>query len=185
MRRGPPAGPAQVRLESERVADPEMPLLAEAEGAWARPVSARRGAILVAAILLATGVFFAWQSALLPFGTVRLPGPGFFPFALGIALGLLALAVLMRAARRDQAKSETLYLGHRDVLVVFVALLGVAFAFERLGAYAALALFTMGLLMLLARAALWRAAAGAGIGTVAVWLVFKVLLGVQLPAGPF
>ena len=137
-----------------------------------------------AAALLAAGVFLAWQSALLPFGDVGLPGPGVFPFVLGIALSLLALAIVVRTTRLHSG-GDVVYLGHRDIFVVFVALAGVGFAFQRLGVYATLGLFTAALLLLIARASLWRVILGASLGMVVVWAFFKVLLGVQLPAGPF
>ena len=154
----------------------------------------------MAAALLAAGLFFAWQSALLPFGNLGLPGPGFFPFVLGIALSLVALAIVARTVREPRARStprgwgpaplnngqgEAVHLGHRDVLVVFAALAGVGFAFERLGAYATLGLFTTALLLIVARTSLWRGVLGASLGMVAVWAFFRVLLGVQLPGGPF
>jgi len=150
----------------------------------ARPVPSRVGELAVAAALLVVGVFLVWQSALLPFGNVGLPGPGFFPFVLGIALSLLALASAVRTASQ-RGQGEMICLGHRDILVVFVALAGVGFAFQRLGVYATLGLFTAALLLLIARTSLWRAVLAAGLGMVAVWVFFKVLLGVQLPAGPF
>ena len=149
-----------------------------------RPVPARVGELLIAIALLAAGLLFVWQSALLPFGDVGLPGPGFFPFVLGILLGLFALAIVARTMRqRDEG--EAVFLGHRDIVVVFAALVGAGFAFERLGAYATLGLFTAALLLLVARTSLWRGVLGASLGMVAVWAFFKVLLGVQLPAGPF
>ena len=165
-------------------ADGELDATAEEEGAWARLVPARRGEMLVAAVLLATGAFFIWQSAGLALGTVRQPGPGFFPVTLGMALGLLATALLIRAVR-GAAEGEYVYLGHRDVLVVFAALICAAVGFERLGAYATLGGLAGILLLVLARLALWRAALAAALGVVAVWAIFKVLLGVQLPVGPF
>ena len=93
----------------------------------------------MAAALLATAVFFVWQAAFLPFGGVGLPGPGFFPFALGVVLGLLALAILFLSVRGEEG--ETVYLGHRNVLVVLAALAGVAFAFERADTYLVLGSF--------------------------------------------
>ena len=82
-----------------------MPSDAEEQGAWARPVSPRLGEIVMAVALLATAVFFVSQAALLPFGRVGLPGPGFFPFALGIVLGVLALAILVSLrAQAERAK---------------------------------------------------------------------------------
>jgi Na+-transporting NADH:ubiquinone oxidoreductase subunit NqrB len=151
-------------------------------GAW--PLPARRGEMLVAATLLAAGLFFVWQAASLPLGTARLPGPGFFPLALGAALGLLAAAVLVRAFV-DRTPREPVPFGHRGVLVVMAALIGAAIGFERLGSYATLGLLMLILLLLVARTAPWRAALGAAVGIAAVWVVFRVLLGVQLPAGPF
>lgn len=156
----------------------------EEQSAWGRPLSARIGEIMMAAALLAAGVFFVWQSVYLPFGRIGLPGPGFFPFALGIVLALFALAILVRSAN-DRTDSDAVYLGHRDVLVVFVALAGVALTFEPLGAYVSLGAFTALVLIAVARSALWHAALGASLGMAAVWVVFKVLLGVQLPVGPF
>jgi hypothetical protein len=165
------------------VSEREAPLEVEEQGAWGRPVAVRLGEIAMAVALLATAVFFTWQSALLPMGHIGLPGPGFFPFALGIALALLALAILYVAWRmRD---GDSVYLGHRDVLVVFAALVGVALTFEWLGAYVSLGALTAGLLIFVGRASLWRVALGTVLGMAAVWVVFKVLLGVQLPNGPF
>jgi len=138
----------------------------------------------MASALLGTGVFFVWQSALLPFGNVGLPGPGFFPFVLGIVLGLIALAIAIQAARGERA-AAVISLGHRDTLVVLAALVGAGLFFERLGTYATLGLLTSALLLLVARTSPWRAALGASLGMVAIWAFFKVLLGVQLPAGPF
>jgi Na+-transporting NADH:ubiquinone oxidoreductase subunit NqrB len=83
----------------------------------------------------------------------------------------------------DQA--AVISLGHRDTLVVLAALVGAGLFFERLGTYATLGLLTSALLLLVARTSPWRAALGASLGMVAIWAFFKVLLGVQLPAGPF
>src|SRR5262249_54104964 len=93
----------------------------DGEGAWARPVPARLGEVIVAVGLLATGLFFVWQAALLDFGHVGLPGPGFFPFALGIVLVLFASAILYRVWWGTKG-GETIFLGHRDVLVAMLAM---------------------------------------------------------------
>jgi putative tricarboxylic transport membrane protein len=152
--------------------------------AWARPVSTRWGELAAVAVLLLSGIFFVWQSALMPFGKVGLPGPGFFPFVLGIALCLVALAIGVQIWR-EHPVGEHIDLGHRDLVVVFAALLGLALGFERLGAYAALGLFTAVCLVLVARMSLLRAAMSAALGMVAVWVVFSLVLGVVLPHGPF
>jgi Na+-transporting NADH:ubiquinone oxidoreductase subunit NqrB len=153
------------------------------EGAWARPISNRTGEMIMAAALLGAAIFFVWQSLSLPFGSFGLPGPGFFPFVLGIVLALFAIAIFARVY--SGPGGDPVHLGHRDVLFVFAALAGVAATFEALGAYASLGAFTATLLLAIAKSAPWRVALGTGLGMVAVWVVFKVLLGVQLPAGPF
>jgi hypothetical protein len=162
--------------------DRSTPPEADEQGAWARPVPVRLGEAVLALALVGTGLFFAWQASYLDFGRVGLPGPGFFPFALGIALASIALAVLYA---RPQAGDEVerVFLGHRNVLVTLAALAGAALAFERLGAYVTLGVFAAAMLLLVARTSLWRALLGAALGMVAVWLFFGIALGVRLPDG--
>ena len=160
-----------------------QPDRAAQEGPWALPLPNRVGEMLMAAAILGAAVFFIWQSLYLPFGGVGLPGPGFFPFALGVVLAAFAVAIFARVMREPDG--DPVHLGHRDVLVVFAALVGVALTFESLGSYASLGAFVAILLLVIARSALWRIALGTGLGMVAVWVVFKILLGVQLPTGPF
>jgi hypothetical protein len=166
-------------LENENTSTP-----ADEQGAWARPVSARLGELIMALALLATAAFFMWQSALLDFGRVGLPGPGFFPFFLGVALAGLAVAILYHVWQ-DVDSAATVFLGHRDVLITLAALAGVAFAFERSDAYVAMGVFSAVLLIVVGRAALWRAALGTVLGMIGVWLFFGIALGVRLPTADF
>jgi hypothetical protein len=161
--------------------DQETPSGAVEESAGARPIPARTGEAVMALALIGAALFFIWQSALLPFGRPGLPGPGFFPFALGVVLALLALAILVRTLGSEGAGGLVL-LGHRDVLMVLGALIGVALAFERADTYLVLGVFVALLLMLVARTGPWRALLGATLGMLAVLLVFSLALGVRLPA---
>ena len=68
--------------------------------------------------------------------------------------------------------------------MVFAASIAAALGFERIGAYATLGTVAGILLLVLARLTLWRAVLGACLGMVAVWAIFKVLLGVQLLPAP-
>jgi hypothetical protein len=76
-------------------------------------------------------------------------------------------------------------LGHRDVLIVLAALVGVAAAFEQADSYLTLGLFTAVLLLFIARTTLPSVVLGAVLGMVAVWAVFRLALGVRLPASEF
>lgn len=50
-------------------------------------------------LLIATGMFFAYQSLDLELGTALRMGPGYFPFILACALMLFGLIVLVQSAR--------------------------------------------------------------------------------------
>jgi hypothetical protein len=149
-----------------------------------RAVSARRGGIAVAAVLAGLGLVFAWQASLLDLGGFELPGPGFFPLVLGILVFAFAVLIAIEGLRGAGA-GETVELGHRDVLIVLAALAAAAALFEPLGAYLSLGLFGAVLLVLLARVSIPLAIAAAAVAMVACWYFFQVLLGLQLPRGPF
>src|SRR6516225_7783714 len=138
-------------------------------------VSERHGGLVVAGMLAATGAFFVWQSSFLDLGNLDLPGPGFFPLCLGLVIVLGSIVIGVEQWRSSDR--ETVELGHRDVLVAMAALLLVPLIFEPLGAYITLGLFGTMLLVL--------ALAATAVGLVACWYFFQVLLGLQLPMGPF
>jgi putative tricarboxylic transport membrane protein len=144
----------------------------------------RSGELCTALALAAVGLFFTWQASLLDLGGFGLPGPGFFPLALGASL--LLFSVMIAVERwREPASGKTVELGHRNVLIAFVALLATSLLFETLGAYITLGLFGAALLIFIGRVPLWIAGPAAVIAMVACWYFFQVLLGLQLPTGPF
>jgi hypothetical protein len=147
-----------------------------------RAVSVRNGSIVIAAVLVATGLIFCRQALLLDFGTLALPGPGFIPLVL--SLGTMAVAAVIGVREWMQADTgETVELGHRDVLIVLAAMLAVPPLFEPLGAYVTLGLFGAALLVLVARTPVVIACAAAAAGMAACWYFFQVALGLQLPIG--
>jgi len=149
-----------------------------------RAISARRGGMWIAAVLAAIGLVFAWQASLIDFGDFGLPGPGFFPLMLGLLI--FALAAMIGVGLWLRADShEPVDLGHRDVLIVFAAMLALPLLFEPLGAYVTLGSFGAALLVLIARSSLVVAGLAAIVGMAACWYFFQVALGLQLPTGPF
>ncbi len=152
-------------------------------GLLPRAVSARGGGIVVAAVLAVIGLVFAWQASLLDFGGFDLPGPGFFPLVLGVVVFALSTLIAIEGLR-GAGEGETVALGHRDVLIVFAAMVAVAVLFEPLGAYLSLGLFGAVLLVVIARVSAPLAALSACIAMAACWYFFQVLLGLQLPRGP-
>ena len=156
----------------------------EEQGAWARPVSARLAGLIAGLAFLAAGAFCAGMATFLPFGRVGLPGPGFFPFVLGILLFALALGILFYTWQEGRSVAA-IFFGHRDVLLAIAGLVGISLAFEKVDSYLALGAFSGFLILVLARASLWRVVLGAVLGMVAVWLFFGVALGLRLPTGDF
>jgi hypothetical protein len=146
-------------------------------------VSDRRGGIFVAGMLATVGGFFAWQSWRLDLGNVDLPGPGFFPLVLGAVL--VVFSIVIGIGHWRSSEREAVEVGHRDVVVAIAALLMVPLMFEPLGAYITLGFFGTTLLVLIARVPPLLALAATCVGLAACWYFFQVLLGLQLPTGPF
>lgn len=150
----------------------------------AQHVNSRRGEAAVAVVLLGLGIYVAWTASEMPAGTLALPGPGFFPVALGVLLALAAVGVLVRIAMQRKP-AVTVELGHRDIAIALAALLCVAAMFEPVGAIPTLGLLLLVLFKAFARIPWWKAALGAIIGMALAWFVFVFLLGVQLPGVAF
>jgi putative tricarboxylic transport membrane protein len=168
-------------------ADGDEPSLTRVEprrGLLPLSISTRRGGIAVACALAAVGLVFAWQAAQLDLGGIGLPGPGFFPLLMGASLIALATMIAIHLLR-DRADDGAVEFGHRDVLIVFGASIAVPLLIEPLGAYATLGLFGAVLLMLIARVSVVISVIAAAIAMVACWFFFQVLLGLQLPDGPW
>lgn len=145
---------------------------------------ARRSGLCAAAVLICTGLVLGWQATRMPFGGFELPGPGFFPLILSVFLVGFA-AITGTGLVCSRADGTKIALGHRDVLVAVASLVAVPLLFETLGTYLTLGTFTAVLLILIGRVSVLRAALASVLGMLAVWYFFKVLLGLQLPNGPF
>jgi hypothetical protein len=153
------------------------------QGASPFACSSRQGGLAVAVLLAAVGAFFASQALRLTFGDISLPGPGFLPFALGLALMALSAALFVAAYHAPRHASRV-DLGHPPVLIAFACLAASALLFERLGAFLTLGGFMALMLVFVAQVRIVTALPASIIGMSVIWYVFKGLLGVQLPGGP-
>lgn len=144
--------------------------------------SPRPCGLCAAAGLMLVALFFIIQALQLSLGSLRLPGPGFFPLILGVALlvlsGWAGLAVW-----GDTADQEPVELGHRDVIITLLLTLAVPILFESLGAYLTLGGFSFLMLVLIARTRIVTAAAATVLAMIFTWLFFQKMLGVSLPWG--
>jgi putative tricarboxylic transport membrane protein len=139
-------------------------------------------------VWLALGAGVAWAGWDLDLGTLRDPGSGFLLFWVGVVMVGLAMGVLGGAVRaRAGPGLAALWTGTRwpKVAGVLVALGAYAYALPWLGFLATTAL----LLVVLFKAVepqRWSVAIGGAVASAVVaWVVFRLWLGTQLPAGVF
>lgn len=141
-----------------------------------------------ALFLLLFGLAAAVEARRLALGTPGRPAPGFFPFYLSVALSLVALALVLRAAlrRRDKPGARPEAGGPLErwkVIATLGALFVYAFVLEILGFVATTALLIFFLFRVIERQS-WAVSVGGSILTAGFsYVLFKVWLGVQLPAG--
>lgn len=85
-------------------------------------------------LFLVVGVAFAWGSNEYSFGTSARPGPGYFPFGLGILLALLGALVLFKALTLESEGGDPIgVIAWRPLLVIVAAVAVFGFALPRLG----------------------------------------------------
>lgn len=148
---------------------------------------APRGARITAGLgALAVSGWFLWQSLLLQgvAGTDAV-GPGAFP---GLVAGIMLLASLAlltglgeRAPDQDDPAGEGVTMARPGgVLALFVGVLALALAFDRVPAYAAIALFTFGAQFALGERRWALLAGGSAALSLLIWLLFAQLLRVPL-----
>ncbi|MBI1735179.1 MAG: tripartite tricarboxylate transporter TctB family protein [Candidatus Rokubacteria bacterium] len=123
-------------------------------------------------------------------GTMRVPGPGFFPLVLASALLLVALALLVQALRaprpaRDAAAPVSAPAARLRPALTLVALVGYVFLMEPAGFTLATAALLAVLFTIVAPSRWPLALGGSVVAAGAVYVVFRLWLRVQLPAGPW
>lgn len=92
---------------------------------------------------LGIGLFFAANTLLfLPVGTTAEMGPGFFPLALCILLGLLGAAILLKARRPTTEPEERPAINLRAVFFITAAPVAFGLALRDLGLVPALVIST-------------------------------------------
>ena len=136
----------------------------------------------VAATFLLVGLVICAESLQVPFGSLRMPGAGFFPLLLGITLSALAVILFATEWLGEERVSTRLRPDRPEVLKLMGALLLAVWLFDRAGF-----LFAMSVFMVVSTKVLGRgwvtAVATAVIGSVAAYWIFGRLLQISLPGG--
>lgn len=85
-------------------------------------------------MFLVVGVMFAWGATDYPFGSSARPGPGYFPFGLGIVLALLGALVLFKALTLESEGGDPVgTIAWRPLLIIVAAIAVFGAALPRLG----------------------------------------------------
>lgn len=85
-------------------------------------------------MFLVVGVAFAWGATDYSFGTSARPGPGYFPFGLGILLALLGALVLFKALTLESEGGDPVgAFAWRPLVVIILAIVVFGVALPRLG----------------------------------------------------
>jgi len=144
---------------------------------------------VAAGVLLLVFALFAYESFKLSLRDTLGPGPGFFPFWLGVLGAALAVILLIQLhLGRLEVGDETLTFdraGSRSVVVVLVGLVAAAALLDVAGFRIVMLFLVAFLLVVLGARNRLAIAICAGAGSFGVYHVFFDLLKVPLPVGIF
>jgi putative tricarboxylic transport membrane protein len=134
--------------------------------------------------MLAFGAAVAIEARRIPDPGADVIGPAAFPFVLGLVIAACGAALCVMAVRDARSAGETLPRARWLVLGAALALLLVyTHSLARLGFLVATALFITVCLALLGERGLVRLAVAGIVASLAIFLIFGMLLGVDLPRG--
>jgi putative tricarboxylic transport membrane protein len=141
-----------------------------------------------------SGIFWLLFSALviiesyrLGLGTLHQPGPGFLFFWTSIALGIMALVVLIRAWISQKAGEPKISIfgtqNTRKIILVLISLFLYAILMETLGFILVTLLLFIFLLGIIEKKKWWFTVFVSVVVTVIAYLIFEIWLKSQLPKG--
>ncbi len=131
------------------------------------------------------GIGFAWGATFYDFGNSARPGPGYFPFGLGVILALIGAMVLFKALTIETADGNKVGpVAWKPLGIVLGSVAAFGFLLPWLGM-----VLTLPVLIVIAALAgdefRWREAlVNAAVLTLGSWLVFIKGLGLVLPLWP-
>ncbi len=136
-------------------------------------------------LFLVVGVAFAWGATEYAFGTSARPGPGYFPFGLGILLALLGALVLFKALTLESEGGDPIGdIAWRPLLIIVAAVAIFGLALPRLGLIVTLPLLIT-LSALASKEFHWRdVLISSVVLTAGSWALFIVGLKLTIPVWP-
>jgi putative tricarboxylic transport membrane protein len=140
----------------------------------------------VAFLIVSTCI--CWGSALLPYGNVHDPGPGFLPFWLGIVLGLMSIGLILQSSlKKSGGKMLREVLAEKVRWVKVLSTLIALTLYAVLMDYVGFLIITFLLIAYLIRfidPQSWKKSLGWALaGSIGAHLIFNVWLQLRLPRG--
>ena len=136
--------------------------------------------------MLAFGAAVAIEAQRIPDPGADVIGPGAFPFVLGLIIAACGATLSLKALSAARGPGESLPPARWVVLGAALALLLVyTHGMARLGFVTATALFVAACLALLGARGLVRLATAGVVASAAIFVIFGLVLGVDLPKAPW
>ncbi|WP_127996273.1 tripartite tricarboxylate transporter TctB family protein [Piscinibacter defluvii] len=137
-------------------------------------------------MFIAIGLGFAWGATSYSFGQSARPGPGYFPFGLGILMAVLGGMVLFKALTIETGDGEPVgRFAWRPLLIIVGSVVLFGLLLPRLGMLIALPLLVVTSALAGDEFHWGEALLNAAIITVFSWLVFSYGLNLTIPLKPW
>lgn len=143
----------------------------------------RAEASAVSIVFLLLGVWICIEAFQVPLGSFRMPGAGFFPLLLGIALSVFSIMLLGMSLLDPAGSSSHVGPERPEVLYLVGSIVAAVWLFERAGFLVTMALFAGVAMKVLGKMSWVTAVSLAAIGGLAAWFVFGRVLLIALPSG--
>lgn len=137
-------------------------------------------------MFVAVGLGFAWGATFYRFGDSARPGPGFFPFGLGLLTALLGLILLFKALSVERVDGDPIgAFAWRPLGCIVGAVLAFGWALPHLGLVVALPLLVVGAALAGDEFRWAEALVNALVLTLLSWVVFIWGLKLAIPIAPW
>ncbi len=126
----------------------------------------------------------------MPYGSIRNPGPGFYPLWLGILLGVMSIGLFVMVSRQKEGAKILRDIFTKEIrwvkiLLVIVALILYGILMDYIG-FLILTFLLLAFLLRAIEPQPWKAVIGwALFGSVGSYLVFEIWMKLRLPKGIF
>jgi hypothetical protein len=136
-------------------------------------------------MFVAVGIAFAWGATEYSFGSSARPGPGYFPFGLGVLMAVLGGVVLFKALTIESADGHPVgSFAWRPLFIILGAVFVFGLTLERLGMFISLPLLVI-ISSLASEEFTWKGAIlNAIVLTAGSWAVFIWGLNLIIPLTP-